>query len=135
MSETPPNEPGHNANSEPGFLKPGNERNMAAMAHGLGIPFPIIAPLLIWLTQKDSMPAIEPACKEALNFQITFHGIFIMLALITCIPTLCLAPLACLTVPVLSLIMLGIIIMQIIATMAALSGKPYRYPIRIELIK
>lgn len=156
MNETPFNQPGDEPTNEPNasqqsqdpsqasgeahsdgqpLLAPGNERNLAALAHGLGILFPIIAPLLIWLTQKEALPAIEPACKEALNFQITFHGLFFIISFITCLPTAFFAPLACLTVPLLSIVLLVIIIFQIIATMSVMNGKPYRYPIRLELIK
>lgn len=116
-------------------LPPGEPRTLAALAHGLGIFAPIIAPLAIMLLKKQDVPSIERPCKEALNFQITFHGTLILVMIITCLPTMFFPPIGCLTTPLFAIAILILLILQIMATMAAFEGKDYRYPARIEFVK
>lgn len=115
----------------------GEARMLGALAHGLGICAPIIAPLVIWLVKKEELPAIDQPCKEALNFQLTFHGSIFLIGILTCIPSVVLPPLGCLIIPIYLLLgVIGLIalVLQIVATVAVYEGKPYRYPVNIRMV-
>src|SRR4051794_35065816 len=46
--------------------------HLTALCGYLIVPFGnIIAPLVIWLIKKDTMPLVDDQAKESLNFQIT----------------------------------------------------------------
>jgi uncharacterized Tic20 family protein len=91
-----------------------------------------IGPLVIWLMKKDTMPFVADQAKEALNFNITVSGIFLILLILT-IFTLGLG--ALLTVPVMLLVGIGALVQIIMAAMKADEGEAYRYPFTIRLIK
>lgn len=110
----------------------GDVRNFVLLAHCLGIIYPIIAPLLIWLLKKEELPAIEPQCKETLNFQITFYGLmFILGGPLGWIPFLG----WCITLPIALVLWVVSVVMLIIATVAASNGKPYTFFWKLQLIK
>ncbi len=82
--QTPP--PAEGYEPQPVATKEQNTWALVAHLSGLlfysGIPFGnIIAPLAIWLMNRDTMPFVDDQAKEALNFQIT-----IMLYLLACVP-------------------------------------------------
>lgn len=115
-----------------GLLPEGDARTFAMLGHGLGILFPILAPLLLWLLKKDDTPAAEPQLKEALNFQITAYIlVFILGGLLGWIPILG----WCITLPLGLIIWLAAIVFQIIATVSVSKGVPYTYPWKLELVK
>jgi hypothetical protein len=104
--------------------KSSDEKNMAMLAHILGIVTSIVGPLVIYLTTKDKPFAYSQA-KEALNFQIT-----VLIAWVVC--------------AVLSFIGIGFIlyfavwvlnlIFCIMGAMAASKGEAYKYPFAIKLV-
>lgn len=109
------------------------ERLYAAACHFAGLPIftaialaNVIAPLVIWLIKKDTMPFVDAHGKESLNFQITAILAYIV-AFIT----------ACVGVGFLLIAVVAVlqIIFPIIAGIAAYDGKPYRYPLTLRLIK
>ena len=108
------------------------EKTMAMLCHltafcGFIIPFgSIIAPLVIWLTQKEKYPLVDDQGKESLNFQITT-----LIASIVCIP-LCFILIG---IPLIIGVAIYAIVYIIIATLKANEGIKYRYPICLRLIK
>lgn len=113
-------------------LPEGDARTFAMLGHGLGILFPILAPLLLWLLKKEEVPAAEPQLKEALNFQITAYVlVFILAGLLGWIPIVG----WCVTLPLGLLVWLGAVILQIIATVSVSKGVPYTYFWKLELVK
>jgi uncharacterized protein len=108
------------------------EKTMAMLCHltafsGIIIPFGnIIAPLVIWVTQKEKYPLVDDQGKESLNFQITTS-----IASIACIP-LCFVLIGFLLI---FAVAIYAIVYIIIATMKANDGIKYRYPICLRLIK
>jgi uncharacterized protein len=100
------------------------ERNWAMAAHLCGllwlaggtgllfIPFgglvlfTVLGPLIIWRTKGETMPFVASQAKEALNFQIT-------------------------------VLLLGLLnlILVIVAAIQVSSGKAYRYPFCLRLVK
>lgn len=93
------------------------------LAHGLGIFFPILAPLIVWLLKKEEMPAAEPQFKDSLNFQITWFGIGMLLN-ITCFGAIIGIPL-----------MLAADVFLILAIVSVNNGKAYKFPWKIDLVK
>lgn len=119
------------------------ERQWAMFAHlsalagglltsGLGGWGFFIGPLVIWLMKKDTMPFVADQAKEALNFNITVSGIFVILLILT-IFTLGLG--ALLTVPVMLVVGIGALVLIIMASIKAREGVAYRYPFTLRLIK
>lgn len=78
---TSPSEPAQTVATSQSFFD--NEKNMAMSCHlsaligGVVLSFTglpignILAPLVLWLMKKDSMPLVNEHGKEVLNFQIT----------------------------------------------------------------
>ncbi|MBU2711600.1 DUF4870 domain-containing protein [Zooshikella harenae] len=107
------------------------ERNWAMACHlsafaGLLFPFGfIIAPLIIWLLKKDTMPLVAKHGAESLNFQITFLVIYIIcIVLLIVFIGLILLPIA--------MLVHGIFIF--IASVKVSNGEDYRYPFAIRLV-
>jgi uncharacterized protein len=122
----------------------GEERNWAMAAHLCGllwlaggtgllfIPFgglalfTVLGPLIIWRTKGQTMPFVASQAKESLNFQITV----LLLGLLFVILMLALIGFVLLWI-------LGVVnlILVIVAAIQVSSGKPYRYPFCLRLVK
>lgn len=103
---------------------------LAAHLSGLllyvGIPFGnIIAPLAIWLMNRDKMPFVDDQAKEALNFQLTI----MLYAIISGV--LLLAVVGFVLLPV---VIVFDVVASIIAAIKAQQGIAYRYPMTIRFI-
>lgn len=108
-------------------MEPAEEKSWALAAHLLpltGLSF--IAPLIIWLVQKDKSAFVAQHSLESLNFQIA-----VFIAAMVCIPLAFL----CIGFILLPVIGIGAIVYQILAAVAASEGKSYVYPFSIRLIK
>ncbi|MCB9284467.1 MAG: DUF4870 domain-containing protein [Lewinellaceae bacterium] len=109
-----------------------DERMFATFAHlsllaGFVIPLGnIIAPLVIWLTQRDKSAFVDAHAKEALNFQITLTilgaGGFLLTFILIGVPFLILIGLAALA-------------FCIIGAMKANRGEEYVYPFNLRIIR
>lgn len=131
MESTPP--PTDGGAPENGVTGPSkDERTMAMICHllplaGALIPaLPVlnmVAPLVLWLIKKDTMPFVNDQGKEVLNFQIT-----VSIAIIVCIITLILIPIA-------FLVGIAALVFMIIGAIKANEGVAYRFPFTLRLIK
>jgi len=121
-----------------------DERNWAMAAHLCGllwllggpgliflpfgslVLFTILGPLIIWRTKGQTMPFVAEQAKESLNFQITVFLLGLVFAL-----------LALVLVGFVLLWLLGVanLVLVIIAAIQTSSGKPYRYPFCLRLVK
>ena len=116
----PPN--ANNASNAPGK----DERNIAMLAHLLGIFFWFLPPLIIWLLKKDESAFIGEQAKEALNFQITLAiGYAISFVLVFIL----------IGIPMLWALWIANLVLCIIAAIAASKGESYRYPLTLRLIQ
>lgn len=120
MTDTNPTQ-----SSDPG-APTNDERNLAMLAHLLGIVSQWLGPLLIWLIKKDSSEFVNDQGKEALNFQITVFIAAIVCGLLT------LVVVGCFLLPV---VLIANIVFCIMGAMAAGKGQRYRYPFAVRLIK
>ena len=103
-----------------------DEKLMAILAHVLGLLFGWLAPLIIWLLQKDSSSYVDEQAKEALNFQIS------MLIYLTLAGFSVFILIGFLLLPILGVF--GVVV-AIIAAIRANEGTLYRYPACIRFIK
>lgn len=101
-----------------------NEKGILSLQVILAIIFAWIPPLIVWLTQKDFSPEGKDFVVRTLNFEII---LFLISVLINFIPILGL------------LINVGVFVFNLIvciqASQAVNSGRPYRFPIDLQLIK
>ncbi len=102
-----------------------DERNLATIAHLLGILLSFLGALVVWLIKKDSSPFVAHQAKEALNFQITM-----LLAAVVAALT-CFTPLGPVLAP---LVWAGNVVFCILAAVSASQGQRYRYPVALRLI-
>ncbi len=118
--------------TSPQQLSEQDERLYGMLAHlggfiGFVIPLGnIIAPLVIWLTQKDKSSFVDYHGKEALNFQITLMVAYLIAGILVFV--------------VVGIVLLGIIfvlsvIFMVLAAVAANKGEFYKYPFAISFIK
>ncbi|MFD2613804.1 DUF4870 domain-containing protein [Paenibacillus gansuensis] len=103
-----------------------DDKNLALLAHLLGLFTSVIAPLVIWILKKDSSPYIERHAKEAVNFQLSLIIYYFAAGL------LCIVLIGFLLLPLIGLFHL---IFAIIASIRAYNGEYYRYPLTIRLIQ
>jgi uncharacterized Tic20 family protein len=103
-----------------------DDKNMATIAHVLGIVTGFIGPLIIWLLKKDQSPFVEDQGKEALNFQLTLLIGWIIAGASTAI---------CIGFVLMPAVLVCAIIFGIMGAMATNKGEAYRYPLNIRFIK
>jgi uncharacterized protein len=103
-----------------------DDRNLAMLAHLLGIVSGFVGALIIWLLKKDQSAFIDEQGKEALNFQITvmiaFIGSWILMFVL----------IGMLLMP---LLLLANLVFCILAAVAVSKGEHYKYPFAIRLLK
>jgi uncharacterized protein len=111
------------------------EITIAMLAHLLGavgllvgVVGGMVGPVVIWLIYRKDSPYIEHHAREATNFQLTIVAILAGCFLLTGLTCGLLLPK--MLIPVIMQLAFGII-----ATIAAKSGKWYRYPICLRMLK
>lgn len=95
------------------------------LTYVMGLSF--LAPLIIWLLQKEKSPFVVDQAKEALNFQLAallVNAILGVATFFTCGVSLILVP----------VVLVGATVYSIIAGIAANRGEAYRYPYTIRFI-
>lgn len=103
-----------------------DDRNLAMLAHLLGIVSSFVGALIIWLIKKDQSAFIDEQGKEALNFQITIVIGFVIAGALTFIL------IGALLMP---LLWIANLVFCILAAVATSKGEHYKYPFAIRLLK
>ncbi|MDP1675125.1 MAG: DUF4870 domain-containing protein [Burkholderiales bacterium] len=103
-----------------------DDRNLAMLAHLLGIVSGFIGALIIWLIKKDQSAFIDEQGKEALNFQITMLLAFVVAGILMVIL------IGALLMP---LLLIANLVFCILAALAVSKGEHYSYPFAIRLLK
>jgi uncharacterized protein len=106
----------------------GDDNTLALLVHLSGIILGFIVPLIVWLVNKDNpnKAFLNDQSKEALNFQLTLLGVYIIGTILTIILIGALINFAA---------WVACIVLSIMAGLAAQKGEHYRYPFAIRLIK
>jgi len=123
--QTPPFSSGYESDEAGGVQQPERSqdaRNMAMLCHILGI-LGFIAPLIIWLTERDRHRFVDEHGRDAMNYQISF-----MLYLIA----LCITIIGSFLVPVLMIVH---VVLSIMGALKAYQGQPWHYPIALKFLK
>lgn len=112
---------------------PQDERLFAAACHFAGLPIfvtmagaNIIAPLVIWLIKKDTMPFVNEHGKESLNFQLTLLIGYVISAVLVYF---------CIGIVMIGALVIVQIVFPLIAGIKAYDGQSYRYPMTIRMIQ
>lgn len=103
-----------------------DDRNLAMLAHLLGIVSGFVGALIIWLIKKDQSAFIDEQGKEALNFQITVMIGYVVAWMLTFV---------LIGVLLFPLLLVGNLVFCILAAVAVSNGKHYRYPLVIRLLR
>jgi uncharacterized protein len=86
----------------------------------------IIAPLIIWLTRRDTSSFVELEAREALNFNISVALGGIVCGLLTFL---------LIGIPLGAALFLCWVVLTIIASVKASEGVGYRYPFSLRFVK
>jgi uncharacterized protein len=86
----------------------------------------ILAPLIIWLTRRDTSAYVETEAREALNFNIS-----VGLSWVVCGSLV----FALIGIPLGAALFLYWLVMVIVAGVKASEGVAYRYPFSLRLVK
>lgn len=107
-------------------------RDWAVMLHlslfaGHAIPFGgVIAPVVIWQTQKDELPELDEHGKNAVNWVITSVVGFVVFGLLS---------LVLIGIPFLIALAVLNVVFPVIAAVKANEGRAWRYPMTIPFLK
>ena len=119
-------------NMPPAFLQTQDERQMgmflhlSQLANVIFFPIGIVAPILLWQTQKEKMPALDAHGKMVVNWMIS-STIYAVVSIVLCL----------ILVGFLMLIALAIvgILFPIIGGIKANNGELWQYPLAIRFLK
>lgn len=107
-------------------MSPADQRMWAMLAHLGGILFYFLAPLIVWLVQKDRGAYVADQSKEALNFQLTMLIGSVIGSILIVVG---------IGIVIVVAIWIMIIVFSILAALAANKGEAYRYPVTIRMVK
>jgi len=100
--------------------------HFSALSIYVGVPIGnIVAPLVLWLLRKDSMPAVNVAGKAVLNFNIS-----VAIYLLVSIPFV----FVLIGIPLMIGIVIFHVVVTILAGLAANKGEEYDFPLAIRFI-
>jgi hypothetical protein len=109
--------------------------HLSTFAGFLGIPFAnIIAPLVVWLIQKDKSPFVDFHGKEAINFQISLLIYGFITVVIGFILAIVLIGIVMLFVLIPALFIFWIVT-AVVAAIKASQGEWWEYPLSIRFLK
>lgn len=114
-----------------------DSRNLGALAHlsalvGLaGVPS-FIGPLVVWLLQRERDPFVAEQAREALNFNLSVL-IYVAGGIALSIVTIGLGLL--IVVPTAIVGAVAWLVVTVMAAIQAADGRPYRYPLTLQLVR
>jgi uncharacterized Tic20 family protein len=112
-----------------------DDRTMGMLIHLLAILTGFIGVLILWLIKKDESRFIDYHGKEALNFMISLliYSLGLM-ALTIVVGVLTLGLGFFILFPVYFILIIGSLVLEIMACLAAYRGEWHRYPFALRLI-
>jgi hypothetical protein len=109
-----------------------NSRQLAMFAHLSAILTGFIGPLVFYLVKKDEDPFVGDQSREALNFNLSVLIYVLGITVVSFI--LMIVLIGFLTFFLVFPVMIGALVLQIIAGVAANRGEWYRYPLTIRMV-
>jgi len=111
------------------------DKTMGMLIHLLALLTGFIGVLILWLMKKDQSRFVDHHGRESLNFMLSLLLYSIcMMALLMVVGILTLGIGFFIFFPVYFLLIIGSIVLEILACMAANRGEWHRYPITIRFI-
>ncbi|MFZ5872543.1 MAG: DUF4870 domain-containing protein [Actinomycetota bacterium] len=108
-------------------LSPADQRMWAMLAHLGAILFGFLAPLIVYLVQKDRGAYVREQSREALNFNLTLLVAYVVVAIFSVI-----------TFGIGAFLIFPLVIVNIVfpilAGVAANRGENYRYPVAWRMV-
>ena len=98
---------------------------MATLTQVLPIFTGFLGPLIIWFIARPDQPFVKHHAAEALNFQITVTIAAIVSGLLV---------LVLIGLILLPVVVIGALVLQIMAAIAANRGEWYRFPVNLRLV-
>jgi uncharacterized Tic20 family protein len=99
--------------------------HLSAFVVFVGIPFPALGPLVVWLLKRGEDPYAEWHAKEALNFNISIMLYTIASAVLI---------LALVGIILLPVVIISWFVLAIVGGVRASNGEYYRYPMTIRFV-
>ncbi|NEM89841.1 DUF4870 domain-containing protein [Galbitalea soli] len=115
-------------------LTEAEDRQWASFAH-LGGIIGFLPSLIIWLVFKDRGRFTNTEAKEALNFQLTCLGLYIVINILAAIVGAITFGIGGLLIILVWVVAILSIVLSIMGFLKAKDGIAYRYPFAIRLIK
>jgi uncharacterized Tic20 family protein len=110
-----------------------DDLNMGMLCHLLAIFTGFLGPLIVWLVKKDRSAFVDFHGKESLNFQITV--LLITTALSALGFALIFIAIGLIFFPLIGIVLIGALVLEILACLAASRGEFFRYPLSIRFIR
>lgn len=105
------------------------DRYWLIMLHASGLCivfFPVVVPLIIWISKKDEVEGMKAHGADVLNFQISM-----LIYLATC----GILAVLLITIPILIFLAIFSVIVITINTIKVMNDQPYRYPMSMKILK
>ncbi|WP_226038138.1 DUF4870 domain-containing protein [Aquibacillus saliphilus] len=103
-----------------------DERLYAMLIYLLSFPFPILAPLIIWLMKREESEFVDYHGKEYFNFLISYTIYFTVSGILV---------LLLIGIVLLPVVGIMLFIFTIIAAVKSYGGEEYRIPLIFRFIK
>lgn len=100
-------------------------RNMAMLCHLLGL-LGFLAPLVIWLSEREKHKFVDEHGREAMNYQVSLMIYYLACAVLTFVA---------IGIFLLWALTIAHIVLVIVASARAAGGRPWRYPIAIRFLR
>ncbi len=108
--------------------------HLSALAMLIGIPFGnVLGPLIVWLSKRNDMPAVDQEGKKALNFQISMTIYIFALGMSAFL--LIFIFIGYFLIPVFLLALIADFVLTIIAAVKVSNGEAFEYPMVIKFIR
>ncbi len=139
-SGPPPHRPDDGSWGQPRETLTEEDKTWALLAHigtlvAAYVALGFLAPLIVMLVKGDSSPFARRHAVESLNFQISlliYSVVGAVLAFLLTVVTFAVGLVV--IVPVAILLVMGVLVLIIVATVKASNGEMYEYPLTIRLI-
>jgi uncharacterized Tic20 family protein len=114
--------------------------HLSHLANLVLFPLGYIAPIIIWQTKKDQMPALDEHGKEAVNWMITsliLHLVNFLILIVGIILTFFVVGIFVIMINILVFLAISItsLVFSIIAAVKANEGEHWEYPMNIKFLK
>lgn len=117
---------------------PGDQRSMAAVAHGVTLVaaylsagwLGFVVPLVMWFVWKDSKPFLRQAAAGAFNFNVTLWIVNALawLLFVTIVGIV-------VAVPLWIVVAVAALVCHVWATVRALDGRTFHYPLQVPILR